>query len=154
MAESNAPSKEFSLDMSLDDIDDLPAFKVFPSGAYLVTLINGFEEKEIEGEKGKHKALQLDLRCDEVMEMSEALTDGEVAPIAGDIMSMNFLLDNKFGIGLLKEVLKPLGEKLGTANVGQIMQQAKGMQILAVVHRKYNKEKDRFYGNLKKIQVL
>lgn len=148
MAEDNFTP--ISLDANLDDIDTLPGFVTPPSGAYIVTLHKGLEEKKI----GEHPALEASLSINQVVELSEQLGAGEEAPKEGDMFSLAFMLDNKIGAGMLKDFVKPLGEKLGTSNLRQIAEGCKGMQILVVVSRTFDKEKQRHYIKHKRVAII
>ena len=142
------------LDASLDDIEDLPGFAVFPSGAHLVEYTK-WESKQI----NEHPAVNLDLKLIQTQEMTEVLEPGEKAPISGDTQSLAFMLDNKVGLGMLKQFIVPLGEKLGIpANekgaVRRILEGAKGMKLLVVQKRTYNKDKDAHYPKIKTVLVV
>lgn len=139
-----------SLDTSLDDIEDLPGFVVFPSGAYSIVLEEGMAEKDI----NEHKALEVPMKLVETLEMTDQLGEGETAPMVGDICTISFMLDNKFGVGKLKEFVKPIAEKLGLKTVAEVVSQSKGLQLMVIIKRTYDKDKDRYYANFKKITVL
>lgn len=140
----NTDAMDFSiLDGTLDDIADLPGFNIFPSGAYLVELTEGFVQKEI----AKHPAVELQMKCIEVKELSDPAT-APLAPKPGDICSTAFMLDNEFGRGKLKQALSPIGEKLGLKSNREIMVGSKGIQAIVVIKKTENKEKGREYANL------
>jgi hypothetical protein len=139
-----------SMDMSLDDIEDLPGFVVFPSGAYHVVLENGMAQKDI----NNHKALEAPLKLVEVLEISEPLGEGEEQPKAGDVCTISFMLDNKFGVGKMKEFISPIAKKLGLSTVGDVVNQSKGLHMMIVIKRTYDKDKDRHYANFKKVELL
>jgi len=78
------------LDVTLDDLEDLPAFVVFPPGAHLC--LATLEQKKI----GEKPAVELKLKLVEHIE----LADGAEEPCAaGDESSSLFFLDNVFGRG-------------------------------------------------------
>lgn len=139
-----------SMDMSLDDIEDLPGFVVFPSGAYQVSLEEGLVKKDI----NEHPAMECAMKLVETLEMTEPLKENEVAPAVGDVCTISFMLDNKFGVGKFKEFLTPIGTRLGLKNIGEIAAQTKGLQLMVVIKRTYDKDKDRHYANVKKVEVL
>lgn len=139
-----------SMDMSLDDIEDLPGFVVFPSGAYQILLEEGLVKKDI----NNHPAMEAAMKLIETLEMTEPLKEGEVAPAVGDVCTTSFMLDNKFGVGKFKEFLTPIGERLGLKNLGEIVAQTKGLQLMVVIKRTYDKDKDRHYANVKKVEVI
>jgi hypothetical protein len=143
--------KEFDLDTDLDSIDDLPGFATFPTCAAM------FEVKDIPEKKdvGDHPAIQFDLTLIEMLELKEEnLTiEGEQPPKVGDIQSLTFMLDNAFGVDGMKKFLKPIGEKLGTMKPSQLFPQMKGMKLVVVLRRTYNKERDQHYARIKKVAV-
>jgi len=133
------------LDISLDDIADLPEFKVFPAGAHRCTI--SFEQKQI----GVHPAVELKLVAVETVE----LTDPSETPlVAGTESSIAYMLDNEFGAGKLKQIVKPLAEHFGISNVGKILQEAKGLEVLVVTKTRQNKEKTATYLEITSLQVL
>lgn len=125
------------LDGTLDDIDDLPGFLVFPSGAYLIELAKGLEKKAI----GAHPAVEMAMTCLEVKELANATADEANKPKIGDICTAAYMLDNPMGQGKLKEVLKPIGDKLGLSKNSEIMGASKGVKAL-ILMQKTTKEKD------------
>lgn len=138
-----------SATMSLDDIDDLPGFNVFPSGAYSVCLIEGIVDKKI----GEHPASEIQMKLVETLEISQPVPEAEL-PKVGDICSTAYMRDNPTGMGKLKEFLVPLGVKLGTKVIAEIVAQSKGMNVMVVINRTHDAVKDRYYANIKKVVVL
>lgn len=137
------------LDATLDDLADLPGFKVPPTGAYALEVMSVLE-KEI----GDHAAVEAKFTIREVVEVSEQNVPEDQMPVPGDECNIAFMLDNDTGVGFFKEFLKPLGEKLGTKKNREIMSGAKGMLLMVVLKRTHDKEKDRHYLNLKKVEVI
>lgn len=133
------------LDGTLDDLADLPEFKVFPAGAHRCTM--KFERKEI----GTHPAMELKLTLLETMELKEA---DEVAPNPGTESSVAFMLDNEFGVGNLKKILKPLAEHLGITKVSDIIAESAGLEVLVVTKIRQNKEKTQNYLDVVSLQVI
>jgi hypothetical protein len=126
------------LEGTLDDIDDLPGFAVFPSGAYLVELHEGLQRKAIAG----HPAVECAMKLLEVKELANAAADEANKPKLGDICTAAYMLDNTTGQGFLKDnLLKPIGAKLGLVKNSEIIAASKGIQAL-VVMTKTTKEKD------------
>lgn len=125
------------LDATLDDIDDLPGFVSFPTGAYVVTLAKGFESKKI----GEHPALEMAMTLKEIMELPEGNLDaGETMPKPGDIATQVFMMDNEYGAGNFKEMAKPIKEMLGgNPSIRAIMEASKGVDMMIVVKRRPGK---------------
>ena len=133
------------LDMQLDDMKDLPEFKVLNPGAHRVTI--EFETKEI----NKHPTVELKVKLIETVELADpSATPDE----AGTECSTAFMMDNEFGQGQLKEILKPLAEHFGTNKFGEIKEQAKGMEVLIVTKQRQNKEKTQTYLAITKLAVI
>lgn len=131
------------LDGTLDDIEDLPGFAVYPSGAYLIELSKGLIQKVI----GTHPAVEMEMKCLEVKELSSP-EDATKSPKVGDICSIAFMLDNEIGRGKLKQVLDPIGERLGTKNNREIMTASKGIQAVVIIKKTEDKVKGKEYANL------
>ena len=133
------------LDYNLDDLADLPEFKPFPNGAHTARI--KFEEKEING----NPAIELSLTG----VSTEELADPNDTPIKpGDTASVLFMLNNEFGQGALKAVLKPLGNHFGIANLRQIMEAANGTECLVVTKQRQNKDKTATYMSVASLSVL
>lgn len=135
--------------MILDDIDDLPSFTVFPSGAYLVNLHEGIVAKDINDKPYFEIAMTLK----EVIEMTEELKGDELPPKPGDIGSLLFSRDNKFGAGLYKEVARPLAKHLGVVTVSEVNAGSKGLDVMIVVKRTFDAGRDRHNMQIKKLAV-
>lgn len=148
MADDKGKIAEIDLDMSLDDIEDLPEFLTPPSGAYQVTQVS-HEKKEI----GDHPAMEVKFKVEQVLEMTGDLDEDEKTPEAGQEFSMVYMLDNKFGAGSLKDYLIPIAKKAGSTSVADTLSAGDGMSLIMVINRTFNKKKDRNYSKIKKIAV-
>lgn len=143
-------------DAVLDDIDDLPGFATFPTGAYAVTLTEGLARKKI----NEHDAIEMAMTLDEILELNPEDLDNheegeeETPPQVGDICSTSFMLDNKFGVQKLKDATVSIKKALGTSKIGELCAGTKGMKLMVVIKRTYDKDKDRRYAHVKKAQVL
>lgn len=133
-------SMDFSiLDGTLDDIDDLPSFTPFPNGAYHIVLPNGLEQKPI----GKHPAVECKMKCVEVKELSNPVADEANKPKPGDECSSVFMLDNETGLGFLKkDVLEPIGSKMGLRKNSEIIAASKNIQAIVVLEKQLVKKND------------
>jgi hypothetical protein len=134
------------LDMNLDDIADLPEFKPFPAGAHSVTI--GFESKPI----GDHPAIVMKLTAVATVELADPTTG--VPIVAGDTTDVSFMLDNEFGTGKLKEVLKPLAAHFGTVKNRDTIAAAEGASCLVVTKVRTNKDKTASYTDIVSLSVL
>ena len=133
------------LDAKLDDLEDLPEFKPFNPGAH--KLLATFSEKTINDKA----AVELSLKLVETLELS----DPQLTPDApGTECSMAFFLDNEFARGNLKKCATPFGEALGYGTIREIVENVKDVECLALTTlRKDKNDPDRFYLNIKEIQI-
>lgn len=139
-----------NLDTPMDDIDDLPGFLVFPSGAYTVLLVEGLIEKDI----ADHSAIEMAMTLKEIHEFTDPVEEAD-KPKIEDVCSTAFMLDNATGAGMYKEVLKVLAEKFGKGlSKRELNAAAKGLLCMVVLKKTHDKDKDRDYCNLKKIAIL
>lgn len=139
------------LEATLDDLPDLPGFKVPPTGAYAVSIVSMLEKAV-----GDHPAVEGKFAIVEVLEVTETgLPDAEM-PVAGDEFNVVYMLDNDTGVGFLKAFMKPIAEALQKpkAKLSELLVESKGMTLSLVIKRTYDKEKDRHYLNIKKMEVL
>lgn len=142
---TNSSALDALLDMQLDDMKDLPEFKVLNAGAHKVTI--DFEVKDI----NKHPAVEVKVKLVETLELADpSQTPDEV----GTESSMACMMDNEFGQGALKAILKPLCEHFGTQKFGEIREQAKGMEVVVVTKQRQNKEKTATYLSIEKLLVV
>lgn len=134
------------LDSTLDDLEDLPEFKPFPSGAHqvLVTL----SMKEVNGSQ----CVEMEMKAIATLE----LADPSDEPLKeGDTANVLFMLDNEFGRGALKNIATPIGEALGTGVIREVIEQANDIEcVVETSLRKDKKDPDRFYTNVKGLQVV
>jgi hypothetical protein len=137
-------NQEVNLDISLDDIADLPEFLVFPAGAYRCTI--AFEKKQI----GTHPAVELKLTMLEVVELADPT---DTPPEVGTESSVAYMLDNEFGQGNMKKVMVPLAQHFSESNVSKLIEAVKGAECLVVTKQRQNKEKTATYLDVVSLQV-
>ena len=138
------------LDGTLDDLADLPAFKVFPEGAYTGTITMAAKKM------GENNGVEMKFKCVTVEELADPASLDK--PVEGDETSIGFMLNNEFGQGALKEVLKSLRSGLGipdSASNREVMEQAAGATVLAVFKVRADKtDANKKYQGLKSVSVL
>lgn len=132
------------LEGSIDDLADLPEFAVFPAGVHKVVI--KWESKEV----NKHPALELKMKLVETVEMSDA-TATVLAP--GAESSVLYMLDNEYGQGKMKDVMKALSAATGTAKIKDTMEASNGMEIQVVTKVRQNKDKTQSYVDVTKVIV-
>lgn len=154
--DDNILDAEIDDDFLLDDIEDLPAYTVLPTGAWLVTLDKGIEDKELKDSKGVvKKFFDVPLTVVECVEMSpEALSEGEAMPKAGDISNLLFDRKHKMGMGAFKEFFRPVAQQFHCKSVAELKAVVSGLQLMVVVKRTYNADKDRFNMRVKRVEVV
>lgn len=120
------------LDSSIDDLADLPEFGIYPSGAHRVSI--KWEQKEV----NKHPSMELKMTMIETVELTNPEADEPVA--AGVESSALFMLDNEFGQGAFKKIMKSLAEACGTQKISETVEASNGMEVTVVVVTKPDKK--------------
>jgi hypothetical protein len=146
-----------SLDSTLDDIEDLPQFMVFPTGAYHVKLNKGIIDKMSDKSDwiNEHPALSAEMTLVETAEIDKKnLQQGEAPPAVGDIASLLFMVDNKMGAGQFKNFMAPIMEHLGCTTFREAIEQSIGLELAIVLQRTYNKQDEKHYQRFSKLMVL
>ena len=135
---------------TLDEVEDLPTFGVWPTGAYLVTLTEGVVEKEI----NEKKMYELAYTLDQVMDVQatsltkgkdEGTGDQEEPPKPGDVMQSLFQKTPE-GMKYLKPILQSVALGLNAPPVtkfSQLFKMAKGVKALMVITRTWKKDVSR-----------
>lgn len=133
------------LDSSIDDLADLPEFAVFPNGVHRVII--DFESKEV----NKHPCVELKMKAVETIELANPAADTPLE--AGTESSVLFMLDNEFGQGKFKSIVKTLAEACGTSSIKETVEAAKGMEVQVVCKVRQNKDKTQSYTDVTKVIV-
>jgi len=146
---NDATSIDSLLDSTLDDLADLPEFKIFPAGAY-----NGSVKMTVK-KMGENMGVELSFTNNEVVELSDPTAE---APAAGATTSVGFLLNNEFGQGDLKKTLTSIKEGLGLPDgmtSREMMEAAEGTVCMVVFGvRTDKKDATKQYQALKSVTVL
>lgn len=146
MNTANTANIDSILAVSLDDLPDLPEFKVYPAGAHRVTI--SWEKKQI----GEHPAVELKTKMIETVELTDPAKDTPVD--AGTESSVAYMLDNEFGLGKFKEIMKPLAVHYGTTDLSKILEESNNAECLIVTKLRPNKEKTATYMDITSLQVV
>lgn len=134
------------LDSSIDDLADLPEFGVFPSGVHTVSI--KWESKEV----NKHPCMELKMKLVNTEELSNP--EADTAPAPGTESSCLFMLDNEFGQGAFKGLMKTLASACGTSKISDTVEASNGMEVQVVIATKPDKkDPDTLRMNVKKIIV-
>ena len=135
------------LDITLDDIADLPEFSNLAPGVYRVTI--EFTTKKI----GENPAVELKMKLIETVELSDP-TNSEVQK-PGLEASTAYQMNNEFGAGALKAAIKPLAAATGLTKLGEIFDAVKGMEALVVISwRTDKKDKEKHYMQVKSLTLV
>lgn len=133
------------LDSSIDDLADLPEFAIFPAGVHKVII--EFESKEV----NKHPCVELKMKAVETIELANPAEDQPLeANAEGSVL---FMLDNEFGQGKFKSIIKQLAGALGTSKISDTVEAAKGMEVQVVTKVRQNKDKSQSYTDVTKLIV-
>ncbi len=134
------------LDVTLDDLADLPSFEPYAPGAHRV--LATFSTKEINGKN----AVELSFKMLECMEL---VNENDEAPKEGDESNTMFMLDNEFGQGNLKKCAVPFAAALNISTIREVVEQVKDVECLIVTSlRKDKNDPDKKYLQVKEIQVV
>ena len=136
------------LDMTLDDLADLPSFRPFHPGAHELLLT--LEPKEV----ANKPCVEASFKLVATLELSEPLPEGEEENKEGDTASCLFFLDNEVGQGKFKALAAVLGEALDTGSLAEIVEQTTDMAITAVTGIQVDKkDATKKYLNLLEVAV-
>jgi hypothetical protein len=142
MSDANNSAINSLLDAQLDDLADLPEFGTYPAGTHKVSI--KWESKTV----NNHPCIELQMRAIETVELANP-TDAPLS--AGSEGSVLFMLDNEFGQGALKALMKPLAAETGQGSISGIIEATNGMEVTVVTNVRQNKDKSQSYTNVKKI---
>ena len=144
------------LDGTLDDLKDMPAFKVFPAGAYKCKIT--WEMKEI----ANQKAPEIKLTHVETLEVNDPQS---TPPEPGDECAMAFLFKmpdgkrNEFTEGAFKNImqgLKSLVTGVDNPSPRQIMEASNGAEVSVLTDVRLKDKKDKNsaqYLTIKEVMV-
>lgn len=143
------------MDASMDDIDDLPAVGVPPTGHYNLSVsAERVSNKDATGEYIKFSYV---VEAVNEIKNSEEESQAEI----GQKFTQNFSpikkdgTVNEWGMGFLKEAVAPFSAHFGTSKMGETIAHIHQVSVAATLVRRVNKkEPDRFDFNLKDVTIL
>ena len=136
---------EFDLDSTLDDIEDLPTFGAWPTGAYVVTL---HQEEKTPNEK-MGKCIEVKFKHLETAELGDRKVD-DLEPKVGDESTQLVSLKNNVALGAWKKnVMAPLEEKFGKGSARKVIETSNGCKCLVVLAKT-----EKGYQQIKMLKVL
>lgn len=132
-------NKDFYLsdDMSLDDIEDMPTFECWPTGAYKVMLSEGIKEEDI----NEHPSYKIPLTLLAEPDLEDDTIDQAERPKVGDELELLFMRDNKFGAASFKKLAVPIAKSLGVGKVGEVVEGSKGVELTILLLKQQAKKK-------------
>lgn len=133
------------LDSSIDDLADLPEFAVYPNGVHRVLI--DWESKEV----NKHPCMELKMKAVETVELANPAEDTPLT--AGAESSVLFMLDNEFGQGKFKTLIKQFAAATGTSKISEAVEASKGMEVQVVCKIRQNKDKSQSYTDVTKVII-
>lgn len=137
------------LDTTLDDLEDLPSFRPFAAGAH--RCLATFEEKDINGTA----SIELKFKLLETLELADLNLPEKEQSKPGDESNTMFMLNNEFGRGNLKKCAAPFAETLNLTSIRDVIEQVREVECIIVSSIRVDKnDKDKFYLNVKEIQVV
>ena len=147
MTDLNNTNVDDILDMTLDDLEDLPTFEPYPAGVHRC-LVN-MEEKII----NENKSIEISLKLVETLELAEPTKDE--APAEGSTTSVLCGLGNEWGRGELKKIATPIGVALGTSSIREVIEQCNDVECLVVTYKQQDKnDKTLYRTKIREIQVV
>lgn len=138
MTDNYELENDIDVNMSLDDIEDLPGYVTFPTGAFLVSLDKGIEEKTI----NDRNYFSVEATLKHIIELDDkALAEGEVPPKTGDVQSFLFGRKHLVAMASFKTFCAPIAKKFGLSTIREVIEISKGLDLLIIGVRK-SKSKD------------
>ena len=138
------------LDGTLDDLADLPEFKPFAPGSYIVSL--SIKDKTAQKDRiNGHPGFEFKLKVQEVLELNDK--EG-VPPAIGDETSILYLLDNDIGQGNFKNLMKVTAEHFGAKSNRELLADLQGATVMVITKQRANKDKTKMYDDIVEMKVV
>lgn len=138
-------SAEDLLNANLDDLADMDGFGPPPDGAYKLSL--SIQQKKI----SDAHAVEFNYSVLEALELADPTAE---MPKVGKKFSEAYRLNNEFGVGAMKAAIKPIAAGLGLSNLGEIIEQAQGLEVFATVgHRVDKNDATKSYARVSNITL-
>lgn len=134
------------LDITLDDLDDLPSFKAFPAGVHRV--LASFSSKKV----ANHPSIEVSFKLLETMELAN---ENDTPAKEGDESSTLCMMDNEFGQGSLKKLATPFAQALHLSSIREVVEQVQEVEcVISTSLQQDKKDADKFYLRVKELEVL
>lgn len=140
------------LDKNLDDIADLPEWRIYPAGAHKLRV--NWETKDKKWKDKDHgdmegKVVVMKLTAIETLELTNPKDDKPLA--GGEVATMEYnpFYDN--AVSALKGVLKNMEPVIGSSNLKALIQGTEGFEVVAFTAIRKYKKQDGTYGDQMKV---
>ena len=134
----------------LTELAGLPDLKVPPIGRYALGVTVSTKEE------GEHPQVVIKY---EIVECLEQVNTDDTPAKVGDLFTVNYNIDNKYGMGKLEKDLQVYSTFFNTTNIGEILQNMEGVQITGTVKRREDKKtldddgNPRVYGTVVNVEI-
>lgn len=134
------------LDTTLDDLEDLPEFKVFQPGGHKLSVT--FSQKEI----NSNPVIDISCTLIETVELEDKQAEADPP---GTISSTPCFLNNEFGRAQLKRLSKPFAEKFGYSSIREVVEGVQDVEVLAITAQRTDRlDSSKKYLNIVELTVL
>lgn len=142
------------MDVSIDDLKDLPGFEVPPKGHYKLQV--SLEQKVV----NDHNSVEAKLTVLETLELGNT---NETPVENGTKFGQLFMMDNEWGQGGFKGFALPIAAGLGMVKptIRQVIEKIQNVTIHATIQHRYHKEdkalpvaERRTFADLKNVEVV
>lgn len=138
------------LDGTLDDLADLPEFKPFAPGSYIVVL-NIKDKTAVKDRINGHPGFEFTLKVQEVLELNDK---DATPPAVGDSTSILYLLDNAIGQGNFKNLMKAVSEHFGPKSNRELLADLQGATVMVITKQRVSKDKTRVFDDIVELKVV
>lgn len=127
------------LDMSINDLADLPEFKPFPAGCHRAILGTGY--KKINDKM----CFEFTLKALETVELADP---NDQPLVAGAETGVIYQRDNEYAQGKFKPLITELANFHGVSSIGEALEKSNGMEVTVVTKVRWNKDKTQSYTDI------
>jgi len=135
------------MEMTLDDLEDLPTNDPYPAGVHRVKMT--LEEKSI----NNTQSVEASFEYIETVELSGDVAEKDL-PKAGDKTSVLCMLNNEWGRGNLKLLATPVGAALGVSSIRDAISQCNEMEVVIVTFLSLDKKNEVMRMKVKELEVV
>ena len=119
------------LDGTLDELADVPEFKIYPPGVHRC-ILTGFE---VDKENG---IIYMNLKGKETVELPSGSEDDPISD--GQETRMRYQMTNEYGQGDFKKIMAALAEHFGKKSNNALMEDGTGAEVLIATNIQVDKK--------------